>query len=487
VLLGTFHAKFLIVDRKVALLNSNNIQGGHSLVEANEYAHSESDRPNLELMSHLEGPVVDAFYEIALHSWYNQLSPPLPCMNTPYQPPRDPATGEVRYLFSDHNPYFDDIEILKAARAARMLLRKQTMDETKASEEHGRERFRDAVRKVVDQQRQSLADWHPGDDLNAAAQSAMQELREFRDRWASGMMGSRVGSRAGSRSNSRAPSRRASSSDVHVHGKADRADSETAAITAANAALNQPEESEAPSSPTMTELPVPIKSKTMPPPQMEEPRDHPKHHVMFLDTDLDGTGRLFQDGEDSPLSPRAAEARRGTSPRMRPAASPRMRPAGSPRMHPADSPRTPTLRLPPSVLGSATVDSPTASSIALPRTPVDATMDEASARATNIPTNLSGEPLPPSAQTPKELQGGANTPRQSIVPSSHGDHAHVMNEKGDEYEIPPEALKAGLIRWDKVGGTRLQRADSDVPPEGKGSKRMYKMSKMFSEWRRHGT
>lgn len=27
VLLGTFHAKFLIVDRKVALLNSNNIQG----------------------------------------------------------------------------------------------------------------------------------------------------------------------------------------------------------------------------------------------------------------------------------------------------------------------------------------------------------------------------------------------------------------------------------------------------------------------------
>lgn len=27
VLLGTFHAKFLIVDRKVALINSNNIQG----------------------------------------------------------------------------------------------------------------------------------------------------------------------------------------------------------------------------------------------------------------------------------------------------------------------------------------------------------------------------------------------------------------------------------------------------------------------------
>jgi hypothetical protein len=32
VLLGTFHAKFLVVDRKVALLNSNNIQGELSLL-----------------------------------------------------------------------------------------------------------------------------------------------------------------------------------------------------------------------------------------------------------------------------------------------------------------------------------------------------------------------------------------------------------------------------------------------------------------------
>jgi hypothetical protein len=31
VLLGTFHAKFLVVDRKVALLNSNNIQGEFDL------------------------------------------------------------------------------------------------------------------------------------------------------------------------------------------------------------------------------------------------------------------------------------------------------------------------------------------------------------------------------------------------------------------------------------------------------------------------
>lgn len=197
VLLGTFHAKFLIVDRKVALINSNNIQ----------------DRPNLELMSHLEGPIVDSFYEVALHSWYNRLSPPLPFINKPYEPPRD-ALGNVRYLFSDHNPYFDDIEVLKAARAARILLRRQTKDidaEKARNAEHGGERFRHTVRKVVDQQRQSLADWKPGEDMHASVQNAMQELREFRDRLASGLPGST------SRAGSRGPSRRASSTDVRMH------------------------------------------------------------------------------------------------------------------------------------------------------------------------------------------------------------------------------------------------------------------------------
>ncbi|OWZ78847.1 hypothetical protein C366_02346 [Cryptococcus neoformans Tu401-1] len=191
VLLGTFHAKFLIVDRKVALINSNNIQ----------------DRPNLELMSHFEGPVVDAFYEIALHSWYNRLNPPLPCMTKPYEPPRGPD-GKVHYLFQDQNPYFDDIEILKAAKAARILLRRQTKDNAAEAAHHegAGERLREAVRKVVDQQRQSLADWKPGEEFEARAQTAMKELREFKDRWSlgMGMMGT------GSRANSRGPSRRPS-------------------------------------------------------------------------------------------------------------------------------------------------------------------------------------------------------------------------------------------------------------------------------------
>jgi hypothetical protein len=63
-LLGTFHAKYLIVDRRVACLNSNNVQ----------------DRPNVEMMVQLEGPVVDSIYDMALISWSNAMNPPLPLL-----------------------------------------------------------------------------------------------------------------------------------------------------------------------------------------------------------------------------------------------------------------------------------------------------------------------------------------------------------------------------------------------------------------------
>jgi phosphatidylserine/phosphatidylglycerophosphate/cardiolipin synthase-like enzyme len=61
-LLGTFHAKYVVVDRKIALLQSNNIQ----------------DNDNLEMMVHLEGPIVDSVYDMALISWHKRLDPPLP-------------------------------------------------------------------------------------------------------------------------------------------------------------------------------------------------------------------------------------------------------------------------------------------------------------------------------------------------------------------------------------------------------------------------
>jgi len=63
-LVGTFHAKYLIVDRRVACLNSNNVQ----------------DRPNVEMMVQLEGPVVDSIYDMALITWSNAMKPPLPLL-----------------------------------------------------------------------------------------------------------------------------------------------------------------------------------------------------------------------------------------------------------------------------------------------------------------------------------------------------------------------------------------------------------------------
>jgi hypothetical protein len=65
--MGTFHAKYMVVDRRIAVLNSNNIQ----------------DRVNLEQMIHLEGPIVESFYDMSLLSWGEPLDPPLPFLVNP--------------------------------------------------------------------------------------------------------------------------------------------------------------------------------------------------------------------------------------------------------------------------------------------------------------------------------------------------------------------------------------------------------------------
>lgn len=64
--LGTLHAKFCVVDRKIAVLMSNNIE----------------DNCNLEMMTHVEGPIVDSIYDTALITWNNKLSPTLPLRNS---------------------------------------------------------------------------------------------------------------------------------------------------------------------------------------------------------------------------------------------------------------------------------------------------------------------------------------------------------------------------------------------------------------------
>ncbi|CAG7852085.1 SubName: Full=Uncharacterized protein {ECO:0000313/EMBL:EQB58197.1} [Serendipita indica DSM 11827] len=68
--LGTFHAKFMIVDRKFAVVQSNNIQAC-------------LDNPNLEMACQLEGPIVDSLYDMMLISWCNKLEPPPPSISSP--------------------------------------------------------------------------------------------------------------------------------------------------------------------------------------------------------------------------------------------------------------------------------------------------------------------------------------------------------------------------------------------------------------------
>jgi hypothetical protein len=66
-ILGTFHAKYMIVDRQIAVVQSNNIQ----------------DNCNLEMMTHIEGPIVDSLYDTALLSWEKEFKPALPCLKSP--------------------------------------------------------------------------------------------------------------------------------------------------------------------------------------------------------------------------------------------------------------------------------------------------------------------------------------------------------------------------------------------------------------------
>lgn len=55
--LGTLHAKFCVVDRKIAAIMSNNMQ----------------DNDNLEMMTRVEGPIVDSILDTALITWSGKL------------------------------------------------------------------------------------------------------------------------------------------------------------------------------------------------------------------------------------------------------------------------------------------------------------------------------------------------------------------------------------------------------------------------------
>jgi phosphatidylserine/phosphatidylglycerophosphate/cardiolipin synthase-like enzyme len=78
---GTFHAKFMVIDRRIALLQSSNVQ----------------DNDNLEMLVHVEGPIVDSFYDTALISWGKAFKTSLPMLSSPA------ASADIHSIFAQHS------------------------------------------------------------------------------------------------------------------------------------------------------------------------------------------------------------------------------------------------------------------------------------------------------------------------------------------------------------------------------------------------
>lgn len=79
-MLGTYHCKYMIVDRRIAVLQSNNVQ----------------DNDNLEMMIQLEGAIVDGLYDMALISWDKAMKPSLPTLDSPAKDAPIPSLKGLR-------------------------------------------------------------------------------------------------------------------------------------------------------------------------------------------------------------------------------------------------------------------------------------------------------------------------------------------------------------------------------------------------------
>jgi len=71
------------------------------------------------MMIHLEGPIVNAFIDTFVLSWNNKFKPIPPLIVNPVSPP---TTG---FKFDGENPFLRHIDVIKAAKAARALLKQQ--------------------------------------------------------------------------------------------------------------------------------------------------------------------------------------------------------------------------------------------------------------------------------------------------------------------------------------------------------------------------
>lgn len=83
----------------LALINSNNIQ----------------DRVNVEFMVHVEGPIVQGFYDMALVSWHLMLDPPLPLLTPGFK-----ASGAAS--FGHDHPVLREKDVSGAAARSKRIL-----------------------------------------------------------------------------------------------------------------------------------------------------------------------------------------------------------------------------------------------------------------------------------------------------------------------------------------------------------------------------
>lgn len=366
------------------------------------------------MMTHLEGPIVDSFYDIALHSWHNKLEPPLPRIDKPYDPPRDPKTGEIRYLFQDRNPYFSDIEIMKAARAARMLLRRQAQDldderaRSGAESAHPtRDRLYEAVRQVIANQRQNIS--HTQEEFALRSANAMTQIRDFGERFG-------FGSRPGSR--------RTSATDLTKLARSEYQDSETAAITAANARNTAPSVS-APTSPSLHGIPLKTKASFTP--------SHARFSVGDTtdDDNLNSPARTEDTTHVDSIPPLSLHGD-------------------------ADSKQESV---------STVTDSPFQTVTEMPTVKEDVAAEHAAPAAAVPDTSRSGRPV-------LHLATGVRTPGQSATrtPIRTGARTPSRNYY-DDSPLPSGAATP----------TYRPKVSIDEPiPDGAGSKRLFKLSKRFS-------
>ena len=103
-LLGTLHAKFMVVDRKIAIIESNNME----------------DNDNVEMMTHFEGPIVDSIYDTALITWGNAFKIPPPSANAPATEGGLPTNQAHEALFTDREPAREQHQIVMDGQAAQL-------------------------------------------------------------------------------------------------------------------------------------------------------------------------------------------------------------------------------------------------------------------------------------------------------------------------------------------------------------------------------